>query len=130
MKHNTSIALILSIIGIASATQWTYDDPTFFQQGPGLGMGLLSAGNISPLEIINSPYFSIMGKGYFPIWLQQKPNNTSLDVEIKSTGNQQLVPPLMSFDANQEKNLGYAQKSSFRVGKAENWNTLNGPYGK
>lgn len=138
MKIIIPIAMLLMLAGLASGTMWLYNDPTFFSGLPSStpaysfniqsgAIGSFSAADLSPFEIINSPIFPMLGRG-FTLNTSKQEQNKSPVVALGSTGKYS-IPPQMTFSGSLENNLRYAQsKSSLRVGQSGNWTNLNAPW--
>jgi hypothetical protein len=127
MKYLIPIAMLLILGTTASGTMWLYN-ADFFMLGPQSSAASFKPASLSPFEIINAPFFPLLGEGFNtdPIPLQLR--NATTSVEITSTGKSTAGPVLATFNGHLENNLKYAvDKSSVRVGKGGSWNSLNVP---
>jgi hypothetical protein len=125
MKHVVLIAMLLILGGTASATMWLYN-ADFFMLGPQSTGASFKPASLTPFEIIDAPFFPLLGEGFYkdPIPMQLK--NTTSAVEITSTGNLPTEPVRLTFGGHMENNMKYAQsRSSMRVGNGGSWNTLS-----
>jgi hypothetical protein len=128
MKYLIPIAMLLMLAGMASGTMWLYDDD-FFMLGPQVKAPTFQPASLSPFEIINAPFFPLLGEGFKTSPIPLKLGNSTNVIEISSTGKATSLPPQMTFSGNLENNLKYAQtKSSLRVGASGSWNNLNTPW--
>lgn len=128
MKYLTSMAMLFMLAGTALSTMWLYDDPSFFQMGTGFSAPMFKPGAISPLEIVNAPYFSMLGQGFYTDAIPVQIRNSSNVIEIGSSGKLNAAPVQITFGEHLENNLKYAQtRSSLRVGQQGGWATLNIP---
>jgi hypothetical protein len=126
MKYLIPIAMLLILGTTASGTMWLYN-ADFFMLGPQPSAASFKPASLSPFEIINAPFFPLLGEGFYtdPIPLQLR--NATTAVEITSTKST-AYPVMATFSGNFENNLKYAQsKSSMRIGEGGNWNSLNVP---
>jgi hypothetical protein len=126
MKYLIPIAMLLILGTTASGTMWLYN-ADFFMLGPQPSAASFKPASLSPFEIINAPFFPLLGEGFYtdPIPLQLRNATTSVEItSAKSTA----YPVMATFSGNFENNLKYAQsKSSMRIGEGGNWNSLNVP---
>jgi len=128
MKYIIPIAMLFILAGGAWGTMWTYDDPSFFQTGSSSQAGNFIPASISILEIVDAPYFSLLGQGFYTNALPVQLSNSSNTVQISSIGAKNASPTQVTFGGHLENNLKYAQsKSSLRIGKEGTWTTLNIP---
>jgi hypothetical protein len=128
MKYAIPIALLFVLAGTAFGTMWLYDDPTFFQTGGQSLRGSYTPANISILEIIDAPYFSLLGQSFYKNPIPVQVSNSSNTIQIGSKGALSQNPVQVTFGGHLEDNLKYAQsKSSLRVGEQGSWNNLNTP---
>jgi hypothetical protein len=126
MKYLIPIAMLLILGTTASGTMWLYN-ADFFMLGPQPSAASFKPASLSPFEIINAPFFPLLGEGFNtdPIPLQLR--NATTAVEITSTKST-AYPVMATFSGNFENNLKYAQsKSSMRIGEGGSWNSLNVP---
>jgi hypothetical protein len=128
MKYKIAMIMFFTMVGTAWGTMWLYDDPSFFHLGSPFYASAFVPGNVSPLDIINAPYFPLLGQGFYADAIPVKISNSTNMIEIRSKGSVQTPPPFMTFGGHLENNLKYAQsKSSLRVGQGGTWNTLRSP---
>ena len=126
MKYIIPIAMLFMLAGTALGTMWLYDDPAFFQIGSQAQVASYKPANISPFEIINSPYFPLLGQGFYFNAIPVKLSNSTDAIQIGSSGNIALSPTPVTFGGHLENNLKYAMgKSSLRIGQQGSWTTLN-----
>jgi hypothetical protein len=126
MKYLIPIAMLLILGTTASGTMWLYN-ADFFMLGPQPSAASFKPASLSPFEIINAPFFPLLGEGFYtdPIPLQLR--NATTSVEITSTKST-AYPVMTTFSGHFENNLKYAQsKSSVRIGEGGSWNSLNVP---
>jgi hypothetical protein len=128
MKYTIAVALLLMLAGTGLATMWIYDDPMFFQINPTSQVASFKPANTSILEILDTPYFPLLGQSFnsnaIPVMLS---NNTNT-VQIGSKGTGSMSPVSVTFGGHLEDNLRYAQsKSSLKIGQQGTWSTLNTP---
>lgn len=128
MKYIIPIAMLFMLAGTALGTMWLYDDPAFFQIGSEAQVASFKPANISPFEIINAPYFPLLGQGFYFNAIPVKLSNSSDAIQIGSVGNTALFPIPVTFGGHLENNIKYAMgKSSMRIGQQGSWATLNAP---
>ena len=128
MRYAIPIALLFMLAGTALGTMWLYDDPTFFQMGGQSQGGSFTPANISILEIIDAPYFPLLGQSFYKNAIPVQVSNSSNTIQIGSKGILSQGPVQVTFGGHLEDNLKYAQsKSSLRVGQQGSWNTMNTP---
>jgi hypothetical protein len=128
IKYIISIALLFMLAGTAFGTMWLYDDPTFFQIGSKAQVASFKPANISPFEIIDSPYFPLLGQGFYFNAIPVKLINSTDAVQIGSKSNIVLSSIPVTFGGHLENNIKYAMgKSSLRVGQDGSWTNLNAP---
>ncbi len=135
--------MLLVLAGIASGTMWVYDDPTFFMMGQqnfagsqaSIGsqfdssVGYFKPGDLSPIEIINAPYFPLLTRDFSVTNAPVKTLNATTTVMLGSTGKLNNIPQQLTFSGGMENNLKYAQsKSSVRIGQEGSWTNLNNPW--
>ena len=65
MKYIISVAVLLMLAGTGLATMWIYDDPMFFQMSYPSQAASFKPADISILEIIDSPYFPLLGQSFY-----------------------------------------------------------------
>ncbi len=90
MRYAIPIALLFMLAGTALGTMWLYDDPTFFQTGGQSQLGSFTPANISILEIIDAPYFPLLGQSFYKNAIPVQVSNSSNTIQIGSKGT--LVP--------------------------------------
>ena len=128
MKYSITIALLFLLAGTAFATMWTYDDPMFFSTSGSVHSDSYTHASISILEIIDAPYFPLLGQSFKMDAIPVQVTNSSNTIQIGSKGTLTQNPVQVTFGGHLEDNLKYAQgKSSMRVGAQGSWNTLNTP---
>lgn len=140
MKYTIPIAMLFVFAGLASGTMWLYVDPMFFSGLPSSttpysfqyqsgSVGAFKPLELSPFEIINSPFFPMLGHGFSINTSSEQNQNKSPVVSLGSTGQLDSTPPQMTFNGGMENNLKYAKsKSSIRVGQSGSWANLNPPW--
>ncbi len=127
MKHIILIAMLLALGGTASATMWLYNND-FFMLATQPSASSFKPAAISPFEIINAPFFPLLGEGFYKNPIPMVLRNATGSVEISRSGNLPAVPILPTFSGHMEDNLKYAQsKSSIRIGESSSWNGLSFP---
>jgi hypothetical protein len=127
MKYLIPIAVFLMLAGTAWGTMWLYNDPDFFQTGSQPQAGSFTPSSLSILEIVDAPYFPLLGQGFYTDAIPVQIKNDSNTVQI-SSGIKATAPVQITFGGNLENNLKYAQtKSSLRIGTEGTWGTLNTP---
>ncbi len=127
MKHLIPIAMLLILGTTASGTMWLYNDD-FFMLGPQISAASFKPASLSPFEIINAPFFPLLGEGFYKDPIPMQLRNATTSVEITSTGKLTADPVLATFGGHLENNLKYAEaKSSVRVGAGGSWTSLNVP---
>lgn len=127
MKFSTMLAMLFLLAGTTSGTMWLYN-ADFFMLGPQLPASSFTPSNLSPFEIINAPFFPLLGESFYrnPLPVQVKSANNA--IEISSTGTRPTSPVQLTFGGHLENNLKYAQsKSSLRVGSEGNWQSISVP---
>jgi hypothetical protein len=125
MRYIIPLALLLMLTGTAFGTMWLYDDPTFFQIGSQAREATFQPGNISVFEIINSPYFPLLGQGFYMNAIPVKLSNGTDAIQIGKTGGSTMGPIPVTFSGHLENNMKYAMsKSSLRVGSEGSWSNL------
>jgi hypothetical protein len=127
MKYLIAVAMLLILGGTTCGTMWLYDGD-FFMLGPQYAASSFAPQNITPFEIINAPFFPLLGETFYKNPLPVQVKSTASTVEIGSTGTRPTAPVQVTFSGNLENNLKYAQsKSSLRIGKEGSWASLNVP---
>jgi hypothetical protein len=131
IKYLITIAILSAIATTVSGTMWENQVPDFLQMGSQYPFTapIFKPTGISPFEIINAPYFPLLGEGFYTSAAPLKPTTQNSTVTINSTGKVVSTPPLMDFSGNFENNLKYAEsKSSLRIGEGSSSTTLNTPW--
>lgn len=127
MKYLITTAMLLILGGTTSGTMWLYNED-FLMLGPQLSASSFMPQNLTPFEIINAPFFPLLGESFYknPVPVQVK--GAANVVEISSTGKRTTDPVRISFSGHPENNLKYAQsKSSLRIGEGGSWTSLSVP---
>jgi hypothetical protein len=120
--------MLFMLAGTALGTMWLYDDPAFFQIGSEAQMASFKHMNISHFEIINAPYFPLLGQGFYFNAIPVKLSNSTDAIQIGSKGNMALPPVQVTFGGHLENNMKYAMgKSSLRIGQQGSWANINAP---
>jgi len=128
MKCIIAVAMLLMLAGSGLATMWIYDDPMFFQMNYRSQSASFKPADISILEILDAPYFPLLGQGFYTNALPVKLSNNTNTVQIGSKGPASMSPVSVTFGGHLENNLKYAQsKSSLRIGPEGSWGTYNVP---
>ena len=128
MKYIIAVAVLLMLAGTGLAQMWLYDDPMFFQMSYPAKAASFKPADISILEIIDSPYFPLLGQSFYTNAIPVKLSNNTNTVQIGSKSSGSLSPIPVTFGGHLENNLKYAQsKSSLRIGQEGSWGTLNTP---
>jgi hypothetical protein len=131
IKYLITIAILSAIATTVSGTMWENQVPDFLLIGSQYQFTtpIFKPTELSPFEIINAPYFPLLGEGFNTSAAPLKPTTQNSTVTINSTGKVDAVPPLMDFSGNFENNLKYAEsKSSLRIGQGSSSATLNTPW--
>lgn len=131
IKYLITIAILSAIATTVSGTMWENQVPDFLQMGSQshFNAPIFNPTGISPFEIINAPYFPLLGEGFYPSSAPLKPTTQNSTVTINSTGKVVSIPPLIDFSGNFENNLKYAEsRSSLRIGQGSSSATLNTPW--
>jgi len=125
-KHIAALAVLLMLSAGAMATMWTYHDPMIFQTG--YPNPISRPADISLLEIVNAPYFPLLGQSFYSNAIPVKLSNNTNTVQIGSRGSGSMSPISVTFGGHLENNMKYAQsKSSLRIGQEGSWSNLNAP---
>ena len=128
MKHAIALAALLMLAGTGLATMWLYDDPMFFQMDYPAKAASFKAADISILEILDAPYFPLLGQSFYSNAIPVKLSNNTNTVQIGSKAPGSMSPIPVTFGGHLENNMKYAQsKSSLRIGQQGSWSTLNAP---
>jgi hypothetical protein len=128
MKYTIALAVLLMLAGTGLATMWLYDDPMFFQSNYPAKVGTFKAADMSILEIVDSPYFPLLGQGFYTSAIPVKLSNNTNTIQIGSKASSSMSPVQVTFGGHLEDNLKYAQsKSSLRIGSQGSWGALNTP---
>jgi hypothetical protein len=125
MKYLIPVAILFILAGSALGTMWLHDDPSFFQMGTPMQSATFKPANMSALEIVNAPFFPLLGEGFYNDAIPVSFTNKSSTIQIGSKSSNALPPVQATFDEHLENNMKYAQsKSSLRVGAQGSWTTL------
>jgi hypothetical protein len=128
MKYIISVAVLLMLAGTGLATMWLYDDPMFFQMSYPSQAASFKPADISILEIIDAPYFPLLGQSFYSNAIPVKLSNNTNTIQIGSKGPGSMSPVSVTFSGHLENNMKYAQsKSSLRIGQDGSWGNLNAP---
>ncbi len=128
MKYTIALAVLLMLAGTGLATMWTYDDPMFFQMNYPVKTGTFTPADISILEILDAPYFPLLGQSFYYNAIPFKLSNNTNAVQIGSKAPASMSPVQVTFGGHLEDNLKYAQsKSSLKIGSQGSWGNLNTP---
>jgi len=128
MKYTIAVAVLLMLAGTGLATMWLYDDPMFFQMSYPSQAASFKPADISILEILDAPYFPLLGQSFYSNAIPVKLSNNTNTVQIGSKGPGSMSPISVTFGGHLENNMKYAQsKSSLRIGSQGSWSTLNAP---
>jgi hypothetical protein len=128
MKYIISVAVLLMLAGTGLATMWLYDDPMFFQMRYPSQAASFKPADISILEILDAPYFPLLGQSFYSNAIPVKLSNNTNTVQIGSKGPGSMSPVSVTFGGHLENNMKYAQsKSSLRIGQDGSWGNLNAP---
>lgn len=129
IKHLAMITMLLALSGISSGTMWLYQEPDYLQMGTQFTTPFFKPINLSPFEIINAPYFPLLGEGFHTSAAPITSKSLQPTVEIKSNGKVETAPPFIDFTGSFENNLKYAiTKSSFRIGQDNQSANLSTPW--
>ncbi len=138
-RYIIPIAMLFVLAGLSSGTMWLYTDPVFFNGLPSsttsYSFEYQSGSNsafkpleLTPFEIINSPLFPMLGRGFSMNTSTVQEQSKTTVVSLGSSGKLDTTPPQLTFSGSTENNLKYAQsKSSLRVGQGGTWTNLNNP---
>jgi hypothetical protein len=128
LKYTIALAVLLMLAGTGLATMWLYDDPTFFQMNYPAKTGSFKAADISILEILDAPYFPLLGQSFYTNAIPVKLSNNTNTIQIGSKAPGSMSPIPVTFGGHLEDNLKYAQsKSSLRIGSQGSWDAINAP---
>ncbi|MCX6672246.1 MAG: hypothetical protein NTY37_00490 [Methanothrix sp.] len=128
MKYTIAVAVLLMLAGSGLATMWLYDDPMFFQMSYPSQVASFKPADISILEILDAPYFPLLGQSFYSDAIPVKLRNNTNTVQIGSKAPGSMSPISVTFGGHLEDNMKYAQsKSSLRIGSQGSWSTLNVP---
>ncbi len=128
MKYTIALAVLMMLAGTCLATMWTYDDPMFFQMNYPVKTGTFAPADISILEILDAPYFPLLGQSFYYNAIPFKLSNSTNAIQIGSKAPASMSPVQVTFGGHLEDNLKYAQsKSSLKIGSQGSWGTLNTP---
>ncbi len=148
MKRYLIPIMITFLAGAASGNIWLNDESLYLMDTTHFVTPYFKPANMSPFEIIDAPYFSLVGANLGSIQAISSeqlvplggsettstnsaiPSTSSAPVVIKNTP-MEIVPPHVDFSGNLENNLHYAEsKSSLRIGQADGagWTNLQNPW--
>jgi hypothetical protein len=128
MKCIIAATVLLTLAGTGLATMWLYDDPMFFQIGAPSQAESFKPASISILEILDAPYFPLLGQSFYSNAIPVKLSNDTNTVQIGSKGPGPISANTVTFGGHLEDNLKYAEsKSSLRVGTQGTWTQLSAP---
>lgn len=140
MKRYLIPIMITLLAGSASGNIWLNDESLYLMDTTHFMTPYFKPANMSPFEIIDAPYFSLVGANLGSVQTTSPGQPVSLSsvastpssapVVIKSTPAV-ITPPHVDFSGNLENNLQYAEsKSSLRIGRAydPSWTTLQSPW--
>lgn len=128
MKILITMAALFMLAGNALGTMWLYTDPTFFMLGSQFKAPSFQPVNMSPIEIVEAPYFPLLGQGFSRDAIPVQITNSTNTIQIGIKTELQPAPVQVTFGGHLESNLKYAQtRSSLRVGQQGSWTTLNTP---
>jgi hypothetical protein len=128
MKYIISVAVLLMLAGTGLATMWLYDDPMFFQMSYPSPAASFKPVDISIQEILDAPYFPLLGQSFYSNAIPVKLSNNTNTVQIGSRAPGSISPIPVTFGGHLENNLKYAQsKSSLRIGSQGSWSNINAP---
>jgi len=128
MKYIISVAVLFMLAGTGLATMWLYDDPMFFQMNYPSQAASFKPADTSILEILDAPYFPLLGQSFYSNPIPVKLSNNTNTVQIGSRGSGSMSPISVTFGGHLENNMKYAQsKSSLRIGQEGSWSNLNAP---
>jgi|GEM_PF-256715 hypothetical protein len=148
MKRYLIPIMIILLAGAASGNIWLNDESLYLMDTTHFVTPYFKPANMSPFEIIDAPYFGLVGAnlGSIQTISSEQPvslggsettstnsatsSTSSAPVFIKSTPAE-TAPPHVDFSGNLENNLHYAEsKSSLRVGQAygAGWTNLQNPW--
>ena len=128
MKYTILVAVLLMLAGTGLATMWLYDDPMLFQTSYPSHVSSFKPAGISILEILDAPYFPLLGQSFYSNAIPVKLSNNTNTIQIGSKSSRSMFPISVTFGGHLEDNMKYAQsKSSLRIGTQGSWSTLNAP---
>ncbi|MEI8002837.1 MAG: hypothetical protein WCG94_00720 [Methanothrix sp.] len=128
MKYTIAVAVLLMLAGTGLATMWLYDDPMLFQTSYPSHVTSFKPAGISILEILDAPYFPLLGQSFYSNAIPVKLSNNTNTIQIGSKSSGSMSPISVTFGGYLEDNMRYAQsKSSLRIGTQGSWSTLNVP---
>ncbi len=128
IKFTILVAVLLMLAGTGLATMWLYDDPMLFQTSYPSHLVSFKPAGISILEILDAPYFPLLGQSFYSNAIPVKLSNNTNTIQIGSKSSGSMSPISVTFGGYLEDNMRYAQsKSSLRIGTQGSWSTLNVP---
>lgn len=131
IKYLITIAILCTITAMVSGTIWENQMPDFLQIGTQFQFKapIFKPSELSPFEIINAPYFPLLGEGFYTSAASLQPTTQKPTETINSSGKVNFIPPQTDFSGNFENNMKYAQsKSSLRIGQGSSSATLSTPW--
>ena len=127
MKRLIIISALVLLAGLGGGDPWLYQDPDFFQ-GSDFYLAAFLPGSLTPLEVVASPCFSLLGQGFDYRALPRPVKQVSNATELGGSLGASFSPPTISFDGFEEKSLNFARaKSSLRVAQDGTWTPLDVP---
>lgn len=129
IKGSFVLAIMIVLMGFASGTNWLNQEPYYLQIGSQFTTPFFRPVNLSPFEIINAPYFPLLGEAFSFSAAPIEPKTSKPTVEIRSNRIGKSLLLNSDFSGSFENNLRYAiGKSSLRIGQNSNSTTLNVPW--
>ncbi len=124
------IPIIITLLaGAASGSLWLYDETLYVQDTTHFVAPYFKPMNMSPFEIVNAPYFNLVGDNFSPKGASPVLQSTAPVTQITSKGATTPSIPPVTFSGNYENNLKYAEsKSSLRVGESGSWSSVQNPW--
>ena len=99
IKYLITIAILCAIATTVSGTMWENQMPDFLQIGSQYQFTapIFKPTELSPFEIINAPYFPLLGEGFYTSAAPLQPTTQNPTVTVNSTGKVDAIPPLDGF---------------------------------
>jgi hypothetical protein len=127
MKCLIIVAVLILLAWMGGGNPWLYQDPDFLQ-GANFYPAAFQPGSVTPLEVVASPYFYLLGQGFDYGALPLPQNLVSNAIALGGNLKPSFAPISVSFDGFEEKSLNYARaKSSLRVAQNGTWTPLDVP---